>query len=400
MNQDSRPGVTPAAPDKTESSTKTRVLVLGRSQAVLETVLDELLASGIDVQGTAEPENATSQYDARDFEFIALGRGLLGNAGDALKDRFREQNPTVQFLYTYAPFAAHQIVEALGGDKDRPDLDAYCARIDYTASRLPSLETLQVLHERHPEAIPFEAIDVLLDRGVDLAPKAVEDKLVRGGRGGYCFEHNNLFKRILEGIGFHVEGLSARVRWNMTPGSPPNPHTHMALRVMVDNVPWLVDVGFGGCVLTTPLRMDTTEPQPTQHETFRLIPFGPGLLLQALIGGQWRAVYDLSLEPRVASDYDMANWYTAAHPESHFRKNLMVARTTPSARYTLLNGRFTVRHADGGNRRTILDADGIERTLRDTFGLHVQPDWQPIIERAAVLTGDSKAEEAERGDRV
>lgn len=397
MNQDSRPGVTPAARDKTASSTKTRVLVLGRSQAVLETVLDELVASGIDAQGTAEPESATSQYDARDFEFIALGRGLLGDAGDALKDRFREQNPTVQFLDTYAPFAAHQIVEALGGDKDTPDLNAYCARIGYTASRLPNLETLQALHERHPDAIPFEAIDVLLDRGVDITPKAVEGKLVHGGRGGYCFEHNNLFKRVLEAIGFYVEGLSARVRWNMTPGSLPNPHTHMALRVVVDNVPWLVDVGFGGCVLTTPLRMDTTEPQPTQHETFRLIPFGPGLLLQARIDGQWRAVYDLSPEPRVASDYDMANWYTAAHPESHFRQNLMVARTTPLARYTLLNGRFTVRNADGSNRRTILDAGGIEQTLRDTFGLPVEPYWQPIIERAAALTRDS---EAERGDRA
>lgn len=397
MNQDSRPGMTPAARDKTASSTKTRVLVLGRSQAVLETVLDELVASGIDAQGTAEPENATNQYDAREFEFIALGRGLLGDAGDALKDRFREQNPTVQFIDTYAPFAAHQIVEALGGDKGTPDLDAYCGRIGYTASRLPNVQTLQALHERHPDAIPFEAIDVLLDRGVDITPKAVEDKLIHGGRGGYCFEHNNLFKRVLEAIGFHVEGLSARVRWNMTPGSLPNPHTHMALRVIVDNVPWLVDVGFGGCVLTTPLRMDTTEPQQTQHETFRLIPCGPGLLLQALIGGQWRAVYDLSLEPRVASDYDMANWYTSAHPESHFRQNLMVARTTPLARYTLLNGGFTVRHADGSNRRTNLDAGGIEQTLRDTFELPVEPDWQPIIERAAALTRDS---EAERGDRV
>ncbi|MEQ9532890.1 hypothetical protein, partial [Marinobacter salarius] len=58
-----------------------RVLVLGRSEAVLEAVLGELTALGIDAQGTAEPEKAPERYDARNYDLIALGRGLLGEAG-------------------------------------------------------------------------------------------------------------------------------------------------------------------------------------------------------------------------------------------------------------------------------------------------------------------------------
>ena len=64
----------------------------------------------------------------------------------------------------------------------------------------------------------------------------------------------------------------------------------------------------------------------------------------------------------------------------------MVARTTTEARYTLLNGRYTVRYSDGRTHREVLEADGIERVLADTFQLPVQPDWRPMIERAALLT--------------
>ena len=64
----------------------------------------------------------------------------------------------------------------------------------------------------------------------------------------------------------------------------------------------------------------------------------------------------------------------------------MVARTSTEARYTLLNGRYTVRYSDGRTHREVLEADGIERVLADTFQLPVQPDWRPMIERAALLT--------------
>jgi N-hydroxyarylamine O-acetyltransferase len=46
------------------------------------------------------------------------------------------------------------------------DLDAYFARIGYDGPRTPELSTIRALHERHSAAIPFEAIDVLLDRAL------------------------------------------------------------------------------------------------------------------------------------------------------------------------------------------------------------------------------------------
>ena len=263
------------------------------------------------------------------------------------------------------------------------DLDAYFVRIGYEGSRAPTLETLRALHERHPAAIPFEAIDVMLDRGVDIAPEAVDAKLIDAGRGGYCFEHNGLFKRVLASLGFAVESLIARVRWMAPEDAPAQPRSHMGLRVTIDGVPWLADVGFGGCVSSDPLRMDRSEPQPTRHVSFRLLPIAEGLRVEALLGEKWAPLYDVCLDAQHDVDYEPPNWFTATHPDSHFRHHLMVARTTPAAQFALSNNRLTIRRPDSGEVERVLNADELAEVLRDVFDLPVEPSWRPLLERVA-----------------
>ena len=264
------------------------------------------------------------------------------------------------------------------------DLDAYFARIGYDGPRDASLATLRALHALHPAAIPFEAIDVLLDRGIDISPDAVDAKLIHGRRGGYCFEHNSLFARVLTLLGFEVEGLSARVCWNQPPGAPAQPRTHQVLRVHAEGQVYFVDVGFGGCVLTAPLLFEPNQEQQTDHDLYRLVPAGEDLRLEVRREAGWLPAYDVSPSPCVPRDYEMANWFTSTHPTSHFRHNLLAARTTPEARYGLLFNRLTTRPLGGQTTSEILDADGIEAALRQVFGLPVETSWRPIIERAAM----------------
>jgi N-hydroxyarylamine O-acetyltransferase len=68
------------------------------------------------------------------------------------------------------------------------DLDAYFARIGFDGPRAPTLATLNAIVHAHVKAIPFENLDVLLGLPIDLAPAALEQKLIHGRRGGYCFE--------------------------------------------------------------------------------------------------------------------------------------------------------------------------------------------------------------------
>lgn len=270
-------------------------------------------------------------------------------------------------------------------------LDAYCARIGYTGPRTPTLDTLRALQQLHPATIPFEAIDVLLDRPILLSTEAVDAKLLQARRGGYCYEQNSLFQRVLCAMGFQVAPLIAQVHWMIGPEARQRPRTHMMLRVTVDDQPWLCDVGFGSCVLTGPIRFDLQTPQSTPHERFRLTPVGNEHLLEVQLGDDWAPVYLISPAPCRDGDYLMANYYSSTYPESHFRRDLIVARTTLEARNTLLRNRLTIRRTDGSSERRFLSAAELERTLAQVFLLPVAPEWRPMIERMAATVWEEAA---------
>jgi len=112
------------------------------------------------------------------------------------------------------------------------DLPAYLARIGIApGTALPvSRETLRLLHRAHVQHIPFENLDVRLGRGIAVELAAVQDKLVRDRRGGYCFEHNQLFAAVLERLGFRVTRLIGRVGDDLDPvAARRRPRSHLVL---------------------------------------------------------------------------------------------------------------------------------------------------------------------------
>ena len=70
------------------------------------------------------------------------------------------------------------------------DIGAYLARLSYGGPREPSLRVLASIISAHATAIPYEDIDVLLNRSITLDIGALQQKLVQHKRGGYCFEQN------------------------------------------------------------------------------------------------------------------------------------------------------------------------------------------------------------------
>src|SRR5262249_55952398 len=161
---------------------------------------------------------------------------------------------------------------------DMIDLDAYFARIGYAGPRAPTLAVLRAIHALHPAAIPFENLDPFLGRLVSLEIAALQQKMVAGRRGGYCFEHNTLFKAALDALGFRVTGLAARVRRVMPSDGSENPRTHMLLKVDLDEGTYLADVGFGGYLLSAPLRLVAEIEQEVPGGLLRLTPMGSVLV--------------------------------------------------------------------------------------------------------------------------
>jgi arylamine N-acetyltransferase len=123
----------------------------------------------------------------------------------------------------------------------------------------------------------------------DLSAAALTDKLVHRRRGGYCYEHNGLMGYVLEELGYGVERLAGRVVW-MNPDGPLPAQTHQVLSVTVPGVdgPLLVDVGFGGQTLTSPIRLQPGPVQETRHEPYRIQERGDGVQLEAEISGKWQ----------------------------------------------------------------------------------------------------------------
>jgi len=248
-----------------------------------------------------------------------------------------------------------------------PDLDAYFSRINDSGSREPTLETLNRLIAAHVRTIPFENLDILLGRPISVGLEAIEQKLVHDRRGGYCFEQNTLFQQVLLALGFSVRAISARVRLQRERSFMPA-RTHLFLRVEIDGQSWLADVGVGALSPTSALRLTLDTPQSTPHETRRIIAAGewsgfeqraPDAVLfhQALLDNRWQDICEFTLEEMHPIDRELGNWFTSAHPDSHFRNRLVVARATETGRVTLLNRELKHRGADGRTETRYLDTD-------------------------------------------
>ena len=252
------------------------------------------------------------------------------------------------------------------------DLDRYFARIGYDGPRDNSLSTLRALHELHPQAIPFENIDPLLGRPVKLDSASLQAKLVDGGRGGYCFEHNSLFAAVLRALGYEVKEATARVRWGAFAGVT-TPRVHCLQLVTAEGEEYLADVGFGGNVLTAPLKLASREEQATPHEPFRLVEDEDGHMVQeAKINGQWVPLYAFDFAHTHAADYEMGNWFTSAHPESIFVTGLMSARADTGRRYALRDNQLAVHTLGGSTEKTTLKSAGeLRDALTDLFKLRL-----------------------------
>jgi N-hydroxyarylamine O-acetyltransferase len=249
------------------------------------------------------------------------------------------------------------------------DLSAYLARIGYTGPRRPDLPTLRGVVAAHATGIPFENIDVFLGRGVRLEIGSLVAKLVRGGRGGYCFEHNTLLMHALQALGFAVEGFAARVLWGRPEGDP-TARSHMLLRVPLQQGDFLADVGFGGLTLTAPLRFAIGPEQETPHEPHRLVATGGETELQARLDREWARLYHFLPLPQLPIDYEAANWFTATYPDSLFVNHLLMARPEPDRRYALFDREFTVRCRDGRvERRSLSGAAELCDVLTGCFAI-------------------------------
>lgn len=248
----------------------------------------------------------------------------------------------------------------------------YLQRLGYDTPPAPTLQTLQALQLRHVCTFAFESLSTLMRVPVPIDLPSVEQKVLLEGRGGYCYELNQMFLSLLQALGFDARGITGRV----VMGGPPDAHTartHRLSLVTLDGVRYISDVGFGGMVPSSPLQLDTEAVQATAHEPYRLTFDGQGsYTLWAQVGEEWRGLYVFDLQEQAAIDYEIGNWYVSTHPDSPFVGQLKVARLAPGKRHTLNNANYAVHYLDRpSEKRTLGSADELLDLLTETFGIRV-----------------------------
>ena len=207
---------------------------------------------------------------------------------------------------------------------------------------------------------------------------SIEQKVLHNGRGGYCYELNNLFLALLQELGFDARAISGRVVMGQPEGAW-TARTHRLSLVTIDDVRYITDVGFGGMVPTAPLLLDSRAEQLTPHEPYRIDLHVDGYTLRANVAGEWRAMYIFDLQRQEDIDFAVGNWYVSTHPESTFAKQLMVARTGEGWRRTLNNGSFAIhRIGRDSERREVTDVQELIGLLDSEFCIRVPEQAQLV----------------------
>ena len=132
------------------------------------------------------------------------------------------------------------------------DVKTYLQRINLEIVDSINLNFLKKLQKNHLLNIPFENLDIHIGRPIDLDIEKISNKILHNNRGGFCYELNGIFCELLISLGYNAHYISASV-FNKEHGFGPE-LDHMAILVQLENLEYLVDVGFGRFTLE-PLKL-------------------------------------------------------------------------------------------------------------------------------------------------
>jgi N-hydroxyarylamine O-acetyltransferase len=267
--------------------------------------------------------------------------------------------------------------------RTEPLLEAYMRRIGLPHPGAPTLAALRQLHAAHVAAIPFENLDILLGRGINLDLDSLRAKLVDQRRGGYCFEHNTLFLAVLRELGFDATAMEARVRVGST---AIRPRTHMVIAVRLGPDEWLADVGFGGEGPFEPVAVRPIQADEVSEVRHRIVPEGALRVLQMRSSAEWIDMYAFVPEAVHPVDFEVANWFTSTHPRSPFVRTLTAQRSTRDVRYILRYPSYSeIRGGDVSTRE--IGRDELLPLLREIFLIELPHDTTFRVPDLAVQAG-------------
>jgi arylamine N-acetyltransferase len=253
-------------------------------------------------------------------------------------------------------------------------VEDYLARIGVDHAAPPSIIALAELQARHLERVVFENLEIQRGRPTTVDYGESAERIVKRGRGGYCFHLNGAFGLLLEALGYEVSRRRGTVQ--PPPGTAPGRILNH-LVVLVHGLPtsanpegtWWTEVGLGdGCTRPLALRAGMCEDDPYTYE----------LQPSPVYAGGWRllqrdeegaGIVDVDTAAPEAAELAAAHERLATSPESRFVRTATFQRRGAGL-LDRLRARTLSRMGPGATRTTLLeDEDAWFTALDDVFGL-------------------------------
>ncbi|MBD9652835.1 arylamine N-acetyltransferase [Ensifer sp. ENS09] len=245
-------------------------------------------------------------------------------------------------------------------------LEAYLVRVGFERPPRLDIRGLSQLHRAHLMTFTWEALDAFMGWPSEITPAAAFAKMVRGRRGGWCYEMNGLFGAALAGLGFRVTRLCGGVdREKLGDGAIGN---HLTLRVDLDR-PYLAEVGVADAIVEpVPL---ATGPISQRGFDFSIMQADGGWLR---FNNHARGIAkSFDFRPDHSDEAAMAathGWLTQ-DPGSPFTNALAVLRHTTDGYVALQNDCLRRVTANSLSEQRITSADHLADTLETVFDLDI-----------------------------
>lgn len=250
---------------------------------------------------------------------------------------------------------------------NQTEIQAYLHRIGIDEVPTVSKESLAFLQRQHLYHVPFENLDI--HRGVWIDPKNAFEKVVINRRGGFCYELNSLFHRLLVAIGFDAILISGCVADENSLFGPE--FDHLAILVELKDEFYLVDVGFGEFSLE-PLKIVLNEHLFDPRGTFQFKQYNEErLIVEKIVGRRIIPKYHFSLQARELEEFLEMCAFHQTDPSSPFTKKRLCSLPMLSGRKTLTGNLLRINSADGLVQRTLTSEYEVERILQEHFGMKI-----------------------------
>ena len=267
----------------------------------------------------------------------------------------------------------------------KPDLNQYFERIGFEGAARADLQTLRAVHRAHALAIPYENLDVYLERPVDQDVTRIFQKIVHERRGGWCYEMNGLLGWALREIGFdvtrHVGGVFRADQGDTAFGN------HLVHTVALGGDTWIADVGIGDFIKHPVILKDG--PVIDDAKTYRLEHLEDGSWRFHNAPGAMPPNFDFFFEPAEEAVLESTCQNLQSDPASMFRQNLLCLQMSPTG-FKGLVGR-TWKDTDNGIDGHIIESeDELHSILVEDLGITPPPLdglWDKLVARHEELFG-------------